>query len=163
VQAATAIAKVEREFAAKLSRIELARAKQPHDATLTLALAKFYDDYAFTGVLDAELEKLNRTRAINTYKAYLEQDPNSAAAWVAVGRLLYRDAQWVQAADWLRAALDRGWTSNAVLLWYFECLFRLGHHRDLRRAILEFGRSITTQDELPSDVRNAVTLWMQVA
>lgn len=163
VQAATAIAKVEREFAAKLERIEMARAKQPNDAQLTLALAKFYDDYAFTGVLDAELEKLNRARAISSYKTYLQLDPNSAEAWVAIGRLLYRDQQWAEAADWFRAALDRGWKMNAMVLWYFECLFRLGQFRDLRRAILEFGRGVTSQEELPNDVREAVTLWMQVA
>lgn len=163
VQAATAIAKVEREFAAKLSRIEMARTKQPNDPTLTLALAKFYDDYAFTGVLDGELEKLNRSRAISAYKTYLQQDPNSSEAWVAIGRLLYRDQQWAEAAEWFRAALDRGWKMNSMVLWYFECLFRLGQHRELRRAILELGRGITTQEDLPSDVRDAVTLWMQVA
>ena len=163
VQAATAIAKVEREFAAKLDRIEQARAMQPNDPMLTLALAKFYDDYAFTGVLDGELEKLNRERAINAYKSYLQQDPNSQEAWVAVGRLLYRDHQWEAASEWFRAALDRGWKVNTMVLWYFECLFRLGLHRDLRRAILEYGRSITGQEELPRDVRDAVALWMQVA
>ena len=163
VQAATAIAKVEREFASKLNRIEQARALMPNDPLLTLALAKFYDDYAFTGVLDSELEKLNRERAINAYKSYLQQDPNSEEAWVAVGRLLYRDHQWEAAAEWFRAALDRGWKVNTMVLWYFECLFRLGQHRDLRRAILEYGRAITGQEELPHDVRDAVTLWMQVA
>ena len=163
VQAATAIAKVEREFASKLNRIEQARVLLPNDPLLTLALAKFYDDYAFTGILDGELEKLNRERAINAYKAYLQQDPNSQEAWIAVGRLLYRDHQWEPAAEWFRNALDRGWKVNTMILWYFECLFRLGQHRDLRRSILEYGRSITGQEELPRDVRDAVTLWMQVA
>ncbi len=163
VQAATAIAKVEREFAAKLDRIEQARAMHPNDPLLTLAMAKFYDDYAFTGVLDGELEKLNRARAINAYKSYLQQDPNSQEAWIAVGRLLYRDQQWNAAADWFRAALDRGWKMDHMVLWYFECLFRLGQHKELRRAILEYGRGITGQEELPRDVRDAVTLWMQVA
>lgn len=163
VQAATAIAKVEREFASKLNRIEQARAIMPNDPVLTLALAKFYDDYAFTGVLDNELEKLNRQRAINAYKSYLQQDPNSQEAWIAIGRLLYRDQQWEAAAEWFRNALDRGWKMNHMVLWYFECLFRLGQHKDLRRAILEYGRGITGQEDLPRDVRDAVTLWMQVA
>ncbi len=163
VQAATAIAKVEREFTTKLERIELARGERPNDPTLTMALAKFYDDYAFTGVLDSELEKLNRTRAIDNYKAYLQKDPNSSEAWIAVGRLLYRNHQWAEAAEWFRAALDRGWKVNTMVLWYFECLFRLGQHRELRRAILEFGRGISSQEELPRDVREAVGLWMQVA
>lgn len=163
VQAATAVAKLEREFMTKLERIELARAKEPKNPNITMALAKFYDDYAFTGVLDAELEKLNRERAINTYKSYLQQDPNSAEAWIAIGRLLYRNKQWEEAADWFRHAMDRGWKVNNMVLWYFECLFRLGQYRELRRAVLEYGRGIMGQEELPKDVREAVSLWLQVA
>lgn len=163
VQAATAIAKVERDFMTKLERIELARTREPSNPVLTMALAKFYDDYAFTGVLDAELEKSNRERAIQTYKAYLQQDPNSAEAWIAIGRLLYRNKQWEEAADWFRHAMDRGWRVNTMILWYFECLFRLGQFKELRRALSEYGRGIVGQEELPKDVREAVNLWVQVA
>jgi hypothetical protein len=163
VQAATAIAKIERDFSTKLERIELARTQEPGNAVLTMALAKFYDDYAFTGVLDSELEKSNRERAIATYKTYLQQDPNSAEAWIAIGRLLYRNKQWEEAADWFRHAMDRGWRVNNMILWYFECLFRLGQFKELRRALLEYGRGIVGQEELPRDVRDAVSLWIQVA
>jgi len=163
VQAATAIAKVERDFMTKLERIELARTREPANPVLIVALAKFYDDYAFTGVLDSELEKSNRERAIQTYKAYLQQDPNAAEAWIAIGRLLYRNRQWEEAADWFRHAMDRGWRVNTMILWYFECLFRLGQFKELRRALLEYGRGIVGQEELPKDVRDAVSLWIQVA
>ncbi len=163
VQAATAIAKVERDFMTKLERIELARSKQPNNALLTMALAKFYDDYAFTGVLDSELEKNNRERAIQTYKVYLQQDPNSPEAWIAVGRLLYRNKNWEEAAEWFRHAMDRGMKVNNMVLWYFECLFRLGRFKELRRALKEHGRGIINQEELPKDVREAVNLWLEVA
>jgi hypothetical protein len=163
VQAATSVAKIERDFAAKLNKIEAARVKEPRNALITMALAKFYDDYAFIGVLDPELEALNRERAIGTYKSYLQQDPNSAEAWTAVGRLMFRNQQWEEAADWFRSALDRGWRSESMLMWYFECLFRLGQYRELRRALLEYGRSIVHKEEMPADVRNAVSMWMQVA
>lgn len=163
VQAATAIAKIERDFTRKLERIELARMKEPTNAMLTLALAKFYDDYAFTGVLDPELEALNRERAIASYKAYLERDPNATDSWMAVGRLLFRSGQWKEAADWFRAALDRGWKMPSLIVWYFECLFRLNQHRDLRRAVLEYGRLVVGEEDMPTDVREAVSLWMQVA
>lgn len=163
VQAATAIAKVERDFTTRLERIEMARAGDPGNPLLTMALAKFYDDYAFTGVLDAELEKTNRERAIQTYKAYLQQDPNSAEAWAAIGRLLYRNKDWEEAAEWFRHALDRGWHMQTMVLWYFECLFRLGQFKELRRALAEHGRRIVGQEDLPKDVREAVNLWVQVA
>ena len=163
VQASTAVAKVERDFASKLDRIEMARTHDPKNPALTLTLARFYDDYAFTGVLDPELEKLNRERAINSYKSYLQFDPNASDAWTAIGRLMFRNKEWAEAADWFRHALDRGWRSDTMILWYFECLFRLGQFRELRRALLEYGRSIINQDALPADVRGAVSFWMQVA
>lgn len=163
VQAATAVAKIERDFGRKLARIEAARSKDSRNPHLTMALAKFYDDYAFIGVLDPELENLNRERAINTYKSYLQQDPNSSEAWLAVGRLMFRSQRWDEAADWFRAALDRGWNSEQMVMWYFESLFRLGQYGELRRAILEYGRGVVHKDELPADVRNAVSMWMQVA
>lgn len=163
VQAATAVAKVEKEFTRQLERIELARMQQPQNTTLTLALAKFYDDYAFTGVLDAEREKINRERAIGTYKTYLQQDPNSVEAWMAIGRLLFRNKQWEVAADWFRDAMDRGLRLPTMLLWYFECLFHLRKFRELRHALLEFGRSVLGQEDVPASIRDAVSLWIQVA
>ena len=48
-------------------------------AIITLALAKFYDDYAFTGILDGELERLNRI-----------YDTELARLWPAVGRVADR-------------------------------------------------------------------------
>ena len=163
VQAATAVAKIERDFSLKLERIEQARTQDPKNPTITMALAKFYDDYAFTGVLDPELEKLNRDRAIGTYKTYLAQDPNSSEAWMAIGRLMFRNRQWDDAAQWFRHALDRGWRMNTMILWYFECLFHLGQFRELRRAMKEYGRSILNQETLPTNIRETVSLWMEVA
>lgn len=163
VQAATAIAKIEREFTTMLERIELARAAHPNDAKIVLALAKFYDDYAFTGVLDQELERVNRERAISAYRSYLQYDTNAAEVWMSVGRLLYRNHQWKEAADWFRSALDRGIKTPRLILWYFDCLFHLHQHHELRRAIMEYGRTVTAQEDLPRDVRDAVGFWMQVA
>ena len=163
VQAATAIAKVEREFTRSLSRLEQARAQEPNNPLLTLALAKFYDDYAFTGILDGELERLNRERAIRSYQAYLERDPNANEVWIAIGRLKFRNREWADAADWFRHALDRGIQSNSMLLWYFESLFHVRQYRELRRAMLEFGRGIPRNEDFPTAMREAVSLWMQVA
>jgi len=163
VQAATAVAKIEKDFMYKLERIELARVKEPKNPYLTMALAKFFDDYAFTGILDPELEKNNRERAVSTYKSFLQQDPNSVEAWVAIGRLLYRNKQWEEAADWFRHAIDRGWKVKNMILWHFECLFRLGKFRELRRSIGEHGRGVIDQEELPRDIRDAVNFWLQVA
>lgn len=163
VQAATAVAKIEKKFMTMRERIEAARAKEPKNPHVLYALARFYDDYAFTGILDPEIEKVNRERAISTYKTFLQQDPNNTEAWVSIGRLMFRNEQWEDAVEWFRSAMERGWKVKNMVLWYFECLYRLGDYRALRRAIAEHGRGITAQEELPQEVRDAVALWQQVA
>ncbi len=163
VQAATAVAKIEKKFMAMRERIEEARAKEPKNPHILYALARFYDDYAFTGILDPEIEKMNRERAIATYKSFLQQDSNNTEAWVSIGRLMFRNEQWEEAAEWFKHAMERGWKVKNMVLWYFECLYRLGDFRALRRAVAEHGRGITGQEDLPQDVRDAVALWQQVA
>lgn len=163
VQAATAIAKIERKFMEMREKIEAARAKEPKNPQVMYALARFYDDYAFTGVLDPELEKSNRERAISTYKAFLQQDPNNAEAWVSIGRLMFRNEQWADAAEWFKHAMERGWKVKNMILWYFEALYRQGDYAALRRAVAEHGRGIVGQEELPQPIRDAVALWQQAA
>lgn len=159
VQAATAAAKIENQFMSKLQRIEEAREKEPSNKHIIFALAKFYDDYAYTGILDTEREMLNRQKAIDTYKSYLQHDPNSTEAWSSIGRLLFRSEQWEEAAEWFKHALDRGWRSKNMVLWYLESLFRTGNYRELRRMAVEYGRGITDNEELPNEIRECVGLW----
>lgn len=159
VQAATSVAKIESQFMSRLEKIEKARAKEPNNLHILYALAKYYDDYAYTGLLDAEREILNRQKAIDTYKSYLQHDPNSAEAWAAVGRLLFRSKKWEEAADWFRRAIDRGWKMKSMVLWYLECLFRTGDYKELRRAANEHGRMVLDNEDLPAEVREAVQLW----
>jgi tetratricopeptide (TPR) repeat protein len=163
VQAATAVAKIEKGFMAQRDQIEMARVKEPQNTKLLLALAHFFDDYAFTGMLDATLEKSNRERAVETYKSYLQHDPDNKDAWMAIGRLFYRDGKWQDAAEWFRHALDRDWHMPAMILWYAECLFRLGNYAELRRIVAAYGRGIISEESWPRDVRDAMNLWAQAA
>lgn len=163
VQAATAIAKIERNFMYVLERIEEARVREPRNGQLLYALARFYDDYAFTGILDGELEKQNRKRALESYKAYLQQDANHADAWVAVGRILYRSGDYELAADWLQQAMDKGIKVKTMYLWYFESLFRMRKYDALRKAAISHGRDALSYEDLPHHMREAVTLWMRSA
>jgi tetratricopeptide (TPR) repeat protein len=137
--------------------------KEPKNPLVLYALARFYDDYAFTGILDPDIEKANRDRAIATYKQFLQQDPNHSEAWISIGRLMFRGGQWEEAAEWFRHALERGWNVRTMILWYFECLYRLGDFRALRRGAAEYGRGIINQETVPQEVRDAVALWQQVA
>lgn len=158
VQAATSVARIEASFMDKLAMIEEARKREPNNQHVLYALAQFYDDYAYTGLLEQERETLNREQAIRTYKQYLEQDPNHAGAWMAVGRLLYRGRHWREAADWFRNAIDRGWKQASMLIWYMECLFWLGDYHQLRDFAAEIGRA-EENENLPENVRQAMALW----
>lgn len=159
VQAATSVAKIESDFMKKLERIDKAREKEPHNLHILFALAKFYDDYAFTGLLDPEREVLNREKAIETYQSYLQKDPGNTEAYAAIGRLLFRNKKWEEASLWFRNALDRGWRMKSMMLWYLECLYRLGKYNELRRTATEYGKIAIESDELPPEVREAVQLW----
>ncbi|MCI5048759.1 MAG: tetratricopeptide repeat protein [Rickettsiales bacterium] len=159
VQAATSVAKIESEFMTKLERIEMAREKEPNNLHILFALAKFYDDYAYTGLLDHEREVLNREKAIETYQSYLQHDPNNIEAWTAIGRLLFRNEKWEEAAQWFRNALDRGWKMKSMMVWYLECLYHTKKFDELRRVAKEFIASNPDTDDLPPEVRDAVRLW----
>lgn len=159
VQAATSVAKIEAEFMDKLEKIEAAREQYPDNIHVQYALAKFYDDYAYTGLLDRERELLNREKAIDTYKSYLQHDPNSTEAWAAIGRLLFRSKKWQEAADWFNNALARGWKMRTMILWYMECLYRLGDFDGLRKIAREHGHTIMNNEDLPKEVRESVALW----
>lgn len=162
VQAATSVAKIESDFMRKLERINQARDKEPNNLHILFALAKFYDDYAFTGLLDQEREVLNREKAIETYQSYLQKDPGNVEAYAAIGRLLFRNKKWEQAMQWFRGAMDRGWKMKSMMLWYLECLYRLGRYKDLRRAAADYGAMGIDVSELPPEVREAVKLWTRL-
>lgn len=159
VQAATCVAKIEKQFMEKLTKVEKARKKEPGNLYILYALAKFYDDYAYTGLLDSERESINREKAIETYKAYLEKDPNHSDAWLAIGRLLYRSGKWKEAADWFSNAMQRGWNMRPMLLWYLECLYRLGDYTTLRRIAREHASELKNETDVPEAMRESIALW----
>lgn len=163
VQAATAIAKIERHFTNVHERIVEARSRDAHNSKLLYAQARFYDDYAFTGILDAELEKQNRKRALEAYRAYLQQDPNHAESWASVGRILQRSGDYGAAADWLEQGILKGITMKTMYVWYFESLFAQNKYSALRQAAAKHGRDALAYEDLPHHLRESITLWMRSA
>jgi tetratricopeptide (TPR) repeat protein len=163
VQAATAIAKIERHFTNVHERIVEARSRDSHNSKLLYAQARFYDDYAFTGILDAELEKQNRKRALEAYRAYLQQDPNHAESWASVGRILQRSGDYGAAADWLEQGILKGITMKTMYVWYFESLFAQNKYSALRQAAAKHGRDALAYEDLPHHLRESITLWMRSA
>ena len=160
VQAATSVAKLENQFMEMLENIQAATKMAPNDPKVTFATARFYDDYAYTGLLDNEREQRNRKNAISYYKKYLEYDAENIESWTAIGRLHFRAKDYKESAEWLRHALDRGWHSKNIIAWYFECLYEMDDYAALREAIATYGRYINAREDLPLGLANAIELWM---
>lgn len=133
IQAATAISKIENQFMAKLMKLNELLAGHPKNPVITLAIAQHYDDYAFTGILDSDRERLNRAKALDYYKQYLEINSEDAAAYVKIGRLLMRNGEAAKALDWLRKSVHQGHSSPALFTWYAEALYACGHYGELRQ------------------------------
>lgn len=159
VQAATAVTKIENRFLEELMKItELAR-RYPKDANIKLALAEHYDDYAFTGVLDEERESVNRMRALEFYQEYLDLKPGDINVRIRTGRLMLRLNMEQEAADWFNRCLLDGYSSDSLIIWYLEALFRAGRFSDLRKnARLHRNRLRSYYEDLPQ-LAETVELW----
>ena len=161
VQAATAVSKIENNFHDKLLKIAQLHREFPQNPIITKALAQYYDDYAFTGILDEQREKVNRQKARELYTDYLRQRPEDVEVRLKVGRLYVREEQIQQAVDWFKHSLDEGYATDPMKLWYMECLFRAGRYDELRAAASTFRIDLTNYKELQPEMVESVHLWAQ--
>jgi len=134
VQAATAITKIEQQFTDRQMALSAVEKLHPGDPIVLKALAKHYDNYAYTGLLDANREASNRASALEYYKEYLQHRSDDAVVRSDVGRLLMRNKDYAEAATWLRQAIDLGYNSPTITQWYAEALFACGRYSELRQA-----------------------------
>lgn len=159
VQAATAIAKLTDDFVARVQALEAMVARAPGDAARLRELAKAYDEYAYTGILDAALEQNNRLRALQLWLNYCELVPNDREASVAVGRLLMRLERHGLAAQWLERAFAEGRATRQAVLWYMEVLYALGRTDALRAIAAQTVTDLAQDRTLSSKAVSAAQLW----
>jgi hypothetical protein len=133
VQAATAITRIENQFLERLMKLSELYQRLPSDPVVVLALAEHYDNYAFTGILDPDRERINRERALHYYLEYLSLMPRDEKARMAAGRVMLRNGEAVRAADWLRDCVQQGYRSDTLMVWYIESLYAAGRFSELRR------------------------------
>lgn len=159
VQAATAVIKIENQFLEELMKIVELSHRYPKDANIKLALAEHYDDYAFTGILDDERERLNRTKALEHYQEYLEIKPGDINVRIRTGRLMLRRKDYTDAADWFTQCLVDGYSSDSLIIWHLEALFLAGRFAELRKqARLHRSRLRSYYDDMPQ-LADSVELW----
>ncbi|MGH7583690.1 MAG: tetratricopeptide repeat protein [Gemmatimonadales bacterium] len=157
VQAATAATIIENRYAAQAERLNAAVNARPQDLGARLELARFYDDYAFSGLLDAVRQHDNRIKTLELYKECSRLAPANAEIIGAIGRLYVRLGDDESA----RVVMEKiqGTASPANLFWYLEVLFRLrrlDRLRDLMRLRRETLLDHVRRNPALADV---VELW----
>lgn len=156
VQAATSIAKIENQFLDQTIQIESLYQKMPKDKRVLLALARHYDEYAYTGILDPEREESNRSKALRAYQDYLEQFGQDANVRLFAGRLLLRTGRVAKAAEWFRQSIDMGFSTPHMLTWYMECLFKLRRYAELREFSARFHGQLNDTPAQPALAESAL-------
>lgn len=159
VQAATAIARIENIFLTRQLRLNEARKRHPSDAALTLALAEFYDAYAFTGILDVERERENREKALQFYMDYLRLAPRDQAVRLKAGRLLLRAGEYQRAAEWFADCLQGGMRGEQLIGWYAEALYASGNFAELRRVASQSNGLVDSFKALQPQLAESIALW----
>ena len=158
-QAATAVATIEGRFLARAQELSRKVRERPRNFRRRQQLARHYDDYAFTGLLDPERERDNRIRALEGYQEALAVRPREPALWLAIGRILVRERRHVAAADWFAVAESRALLSPDMVLWQLEALFQLGRYDRVRAAMDEHRHLFQPGGKHPPQLPDVLALW----
>lgn len=159
VQAASSVARIENQFTTMLMRVENLEKARPNDPVVKLGLARFYDSYAFTGLLDKEREKENRTKALDKYHDYLTMKPEDIAVRIEAGRLLLRAGEYDQVIRLLKDCIEAGYGSDNLRLWLIEALYESGKYEELRKVASECASQIEILRDIRPRLSKAIAFW----
>lgn len=160
VQAATAAANIESSFLERAIELERKAKQNPMDAEAHFRVARHFDDYAFSGILDGDRQRENRRKAEDYYREVLELDPERSEASLGVGRLLVRQDRLREAEDWFETGFSVGFIGPAALSWYMEAAYKLGDFDKLRYAVAGFGEEILDHPDVSERLRDVIRLWL---
>lgn len=168
VQAGMVLFQFEDDFAARLQRVQ-----ERIDADLVshgfllgdeyLELARLYDEYAWSGLVDPDRTRQAQAHALAAYREHLTRHPQDLEAIAAIGRLWVRSGMVQVAADWLGAHIQRGQMSSAVLMWHGEALYRAGRFYELQALFAAHGDRIGRHLPRDSVLHQALALWRERA
>lgn len=160
--AATTVSRIERQLSSQEQKLKQVIERGDPSPELLLATARFYDDYSYSGILDADRQQRFSAEAYEFYQRYLRRrsDDEQVAVWV--GRLLVRSGQLQRAAEWLKTMLDEGRGGNQVLGWYAEVLFQLGRYDEVSHFVRDHRAafSVMMDDERYTHMANSIRLWV---
>jgi polysaccharide biosynthesis protein PelE len=131
IQAATAISRLETTALEKSIVLQAKLKGEPLRADLVLALGRHYDDYANSGLLDAERAELVRGEALELYRRCIELGDESEETLTAVLRILIRMNRPKDAITAFHCLEEQGEVTAQAVSWQAEALFKLGHFEAL--------------------------------
>ncbi len=159
VQAATAISIIENRFQERLMKLSNVYKKHGKDPEVVLALANFYDDYSYTGILDRERERENRHRAWELYEEYLMARPEDSGTRTRYGRLLLRLGELDSAIECFERALNEQ-ASPTRAAWLAEAYFRANRINQLRELCRDLVRNYPILvNDMEDSVKHSVQSW----
>lgn len=133
VQAATIMAKIERDFTKKYMLLEREVQEDSANVNTMMLFAELCDEYAHSGLLDEDSEKKSRTKAIEIYEQCGLLEPENDQVKLRLGRLYLRCRELEKAVRFLKECIDRqGLKSPSLVLWYMEALFYMRAFRKMR-------------------------------
>lgn len=160
VLAATAAARIERTFLDTSMQLESAWADAPNDGARALALARHYDQFAHTGLLDENRADESRTRALEMYQMASREQPRDTRIAESVIRLLMKLGREDEAIGLFRPVMETEEPSPRLASWYLECLFRRRRFGELRRYSQQLALRAPTDVTMLSDRSlHAMRLW----
>lgn len=159
IQAAAAIAKIEKEFLDEAIDLERLYKKHSGSSEMVLAMAKYYDAYAFTGLLESDYEMENRAKALTFYQKYLESHRDDRDTCLSIARLHFRNKDYKTAAQWIEDCHKKGIDSLSLTLWLMECYYYLGKHALLNSLAVKSRGSVDNNANLPKEVKQMVLFW----
>ncbi|MGE3624058.1 MAG: hypothetical protein AB7H77_09355 [Bdellovibrionales bacterium] len=159
VQAATALAKIERDFMARYIRLENELRDLPDHDPAKLELAELYDDYAHADLLDDNNRQSLRIKSIHIYEACLAQHDDPA--WrIKLARLYLRENMPEKSCEWLKPLVEAADPQLSAVLWYMEALFRLKRFGELRQLAAAHAPTYRiSTDAAYNDLANLPLVW----
>ncbi len=159
VQAATTITKIKNQFLEREIILKDAMKDYPDRPLVIKALAKHYDDYAYTGLLEKRREEENRKKALELYRKYLNLVPNDVEVRQAIGRLQIRNGDVSDATQWFESCVREGYTTPNIITWYAECLYQQHRFKELRDLATQHAHNVAHDPNYPAAIRESMLLW----
>lgn len=159
MMAAAAAARIESGFLDTSMALETQWADDPANAHRALELARHYDAFAATDLLDESRADEARSRALEMYQLAardLHRDSSLAQATV---RLLLKLGREEEAIGLYHQRMEDGSAPPALASWYLECLYRRHRFAELRRHAAALAHRVRDLDMLHPRSVDAMQLW----